>query len=231
MAQFSVVVLTAVPTAHGAEGAGALVKVDGRESVLRTVDLFVNRDGVKQIHLFVADDQFEEAKRKFGGHLSFSGAKMFSAGRGWMDQLGVAADKISDECSHVLVHDAARPVVAYTDLEALMAEADKHPVVVMTTAIRTGVVELEDSGKPMSVRSGQKFQQLVTPWAFRKDKFLEMVKNRREPVASEIWLLRSSSLNIRVTTATDATLAKLMLGMLPKPKVRGPDNPFEEAQW
>lgn len=80
MANFSVVVLTAVP--NGAEGAGALVKIDGRECLLRGVEMFLNRDGVKQIQLVVSDDQAEEAKRKFGGHLSFSGTNWSAAGGG-----------------------------------------------------------------------------------------------------------------------------------------------------
>jgi 2-C-methyl-D-erythritol 4-phosphate cytidylyltransferase len=231
MARFSVAVVTAVPTQMGAEGAGAMIKVDGRECVLRSVDTFVNRDGVKQIHLFVGDNEFEEAKRKFGGHLSFSGAKMFSAGRAWADQIAAAAEKISEECTHVILHDAARPAVAYNDLETLMAEVQKHPIVMMTTPVRGGLVETEESGKPAALCSGARFQQVVTPWAFRKDKFLEMAKGRREPAAGEWWLLRSSPLNIRVTNASEASLAKSMIGMLPKPKMRGPDNPFEEAQW
>jgi 2-C-methyl-D-erythritol 4-phosphate cytidylyltransferase len=231
MASFSVVVVTAVPTQMGAEGAGSMVKVDGRECVLRAVDLFVNRDGVKQIHLFIGDDQFEEAKRKFGGHLSFSGAKLFSAGRGWADQIAAAAEKISDECTHVIVHDAARPAIAFSDLEALMAEAEKHPAVMMTTPVKGGLVETDESGKPAALASGARFQQVMTPWAFRKDKFLEMAKNRHEPVAGDWRLMRSSPLNIRVTNASEAMLAKQMIAMLPKPKMRALDNPFEEAQW
>jgi 2-C-methyl-D-erythritol 4-phosphate cytidylyltransferase len=231
MASFSVAVVTAVPTQMGAEGAGALIKVDGRECVLRSVDTFVNRDGVKQIHLFVGDDQFEEAKRKFGGHLSFSGAKLFSGGRSWADQVAAAAQKISEECTHVILHDAARPAIAYNDLDTLMIEAEKHPAIMMTTPVRGGLVETEESGKPRALASGLRFQQVVTPWVFRKDWFLEMAKNRREPDAADWWLLRSSPLNIRVTNASEASLAKSMIAMLPKPKMRGPDNPFEEAQW
>ncbi len=229
MANFSVVVLTAVP--NGAEGAGALVKIDGRECLLRGVEMFLNRDGVKQIQLVVSDDQAEEAKRKFGGHLSFSGAKLVSGGRGWMDQLVAASQKISEESTHVIIHDAARPAVAYGDLDAIAEEASKHPIVMMTSSIRGAIIETEESGKPVAFRMGQRFQNLVTPWAFRKDKFLEMVKNRREPAASEIWLLRGSPLNIRVSGAGDAGMAKAMISMLPKPKIRPAENPFEEAQW
>lgn len=162
---FSVVILTAIPTGLGADGAGAFVKVDGRESLLRSADVFFNRDGIKQIQLVVADDKFEEAKRKFGDHLSFSGAKLIAGPSQWMDQLETAAQKIPAEVTHVIVHDAARPAVAFTDLDVLLAEAEKHPVAVMTTPLRGGIIETEDSGKPIALRSGQRFQNVVTPWA------------------------------------------------------------------
>jgi 2-C-methyl-D-erythritol 4-phosphate cytidylyltransferase len=231
MANFSVVVVTAIPTSLGADGAGAFVKVDGRESLLRGVDMFVNRDGVSQIQLVIGPDRFEEAKQKFGGHLSFSGAKLIAGGVGWFDQLAAAAEKISADATHVIIHDAARPAVAYTDLELLMAEAEKHPIAVMTTAIRGGLIETEESGLPLTLHSGKLYQQIVTPWALRKDKFLEMAKNKRDPAAHDMWLVRSSALNIRVVSPTDASLAKSMIAMLPKPKMKAADNPFEEAQW
>ncbi|MGD0137825.1 MAG: 2-C-methyl-D-erythritol 4-phosphate cytidylyltransferase [Tepidisphaeraceae bacterium] len=231
MASFSVVIVTAVPSGLGADGAGGFVKIDGRECLLRAVEMFLNRDGVKQIQLVVADDQFEEAKRKFGGHLSFSGAKLVVAGKQWMDQLAAVADKISADATHVIIHDAARPAVAYNDLDALAAEAEKHPIVVMTTSVRGGVIETEESGKPIALRSGQRFQQVVTPWVFRKDKFLEMAKNRRDPAAGEMWLLRSSPLNVRLSQAADVSMVKAMISLLPKPRIKASDNPFEEAQW
>jgi 2-C-methyl-D-erythritol 4-phosphate cytidylyltransferase len=231
MPVFSIVLLTAVPTSHGADGAGAFVKVDGRECLLRSVELFLNRDNVKQIQLVVAADAMEEAKRKYGGHLGFSGVKLITGGKTWLEQIAAAAEKISPDCSHVLLHDAARPAVAFGDMDAIMTHAEKHPIVALAASVRGGLVELDDSGKPLAFHAGQRFLQLVTPWAFRKDKFLEMAANKREPAASEVWLLRSSPLNMRVGYATDAALAKIMINMLPKPKIRAADNPFEEAQW
>jgi len=207
------------------------VKVDGRECLLRSVEMFLNRDNVKQIHVVVADDKIEEAKKKYGAHLSFSGVKLIAGGQQWMDQLAPAAERISADCSHVILHDAARPAVAYGDIDALMAESEKHPVAVLTTPIRAGLIETEESGKPLAFRAPQRFVQVVTPWILRKDKFAEMANNKRDPIAADVWLVRSSPLNIRVGAPADAALAKIMIAMLPKPKIKAPDNPFEEAQW
>jgi hypothetical protein len=73
--------------------------------------------------------------------------------------------------------------------------------------------------------------QVVTPWVMKKEKFLEIAKTKKEPTPGELTLLRASNLNIRVNGSSDAALAKVMIAMLPKPKMRAAENPFEEAQW
>jgi 2-C-methyl-D-erythritol 4-phosphate cytidylyltransferase len=230
MSKFSVVLLT-VGVGAGLDAGGALVKVDGRECLLRSVELFLNRDNIAQIQLVVLPAAMEEAKRKFGGHLGFSGVKLVSGGPMWTDQMAAAAEKVSAECSHVLVHDAARPAVAYSDIDALMAEAAKRPIVALATVLRATIAQVDDLGNALSLGPPQGFMQVVTPWAIAREKFLELAKAKREPEAREITLLRGSPLNIRVNGTGDAALAKVMIGMLPKPKIRAADNPFEEAQW
>jgi len=115
MPTFSVAILTAAPKGQPSEAGGAFVKIDGREALLRSVELFLNRDNVKQIQVVVLPDALEEARRKYGPHLSFSGVKLISGGPKWLDQVSAAAGNIAAEATHVILHDAARPVVAGTD--------------------------------------------------------------------------------------------------------------------
>src|SRR5437868_14053230 len=122
-ATFSVLVLTAPPPGLGSEGGGPFVKIDGREALLRSVELFLNRDNVKQIQLAILPDAIEEVKRKYGGHLGFSGVKLITGGPRWVDQIASAGPTIIAEATHVIVHDAARPAVPYSDIDALMIEA------------------------------------------------------------------------------------------------------------
>ena len=65
---------------------------------------------------------------------------------------------------------------------------------------------------------------------FSKAKFAEMVASKQEPHASQFKLLKGSPLNLRVAGSGDAGLAKTMINMLPKPKIKAA-SPFEEAQW
>src|SRR5688572_3680612 len=146
MAVFSVLVVTAAPPGLAAEAGGAYAKIDGREALLRSVELFLNRDNVKQIQLAVLPDMLEEAKRKFGAHLGFSGVKLISGGPKWADQIKAAAEKISADATHIIVHDAARPAVPFSDIDALFEAAEKSEAVVLASPLRAPLVEVDDGG-------------------------------------------------------------------------------------
>ena len=126
MAIFSVLVLTAAPPGLSSEAGGAFVKIDGREALLRSVELFLNRENVKQIQLAILPDGMEEAKSKYGAHLGFSGGRLVAGGPRWMDQIAASAPTIHADATHVLVHDAARPAVPFSDIDLIMSSAEKY---------------------------------------------------------------------------------------------------------
>jgi len=228
---FSVVIVTAAPPGMASEAGGAFVKLDGREALLRSVELFLNRENIKQVQLVVEQDVMEEAKRKYGGHLGFSGVKLITGGPRFADQLAAAAEKISPEATHVIVHDAARPCVPYSDIDALMETSEQHSAVALASVIRSPLVEVDEGGNALAYHRPEQFMYLLTPQAFAKDKFLEIAKSKQEPHASQITLLKASPLNVRIGGGGDEKLARAMLQMLPKPKMKPPSSPFEEAQW
>jgi 2-C-methyl-D-erythritol 4-phosphate cytidylyltransferase/2-C-methyl-D-erythritol 2,4-cyclodiphosphate synthase len=231
MATFSVLLLTAAPMGMGAEAGGAFVKIDGKESMLKCVELFLNRDNIKQIQIVFLPDALEEAKRKYGAHLSFSGVKVLAGGPRWIDQIAAASGKIAPECTHVIVHDAARPAVPYSDIDALCEAGEKSPVVALVSPTRTSLVEIDEGSNALAIHTPSHYMQLMTPWSFSKAAFDEMTAAKAEPHASKLTLLKGSPLNIRVGGAGDVSLAKAMINLLPKPKIKGPLTPFDEAQW
>ncbi|HEV7299039.1 MAG TPA: 2-C-methyl-D-erythritol 4-phosphate cytidylyltransferase [Tepidisphaeraceae bacterium] len=231
MLKSGVVVLTAPSPGQLAESHGAYVKVDGRECLLRSVELFLNRDNVKQVLLVIDPERMDEAKQKFGAHLGFSGVKVVSGGPRWLDQIAAAQPSVIGEATHVIVHDAARPVVPFSDIDSLMEAAAQHEVVGLCTPVRTTLVETDEGGHPMAYHLPDRYVQLLTPQCFSVGKFAEMAKTKMELHASTVHLLKGSPFNMRVGHVGDAVLAKAFLGMLPKPKKSPLNNPFEEAQW
>jgi 2-C-methyl-D-erythritol 4-phosphate cytidylyltransferase len=230
-ASFSVLLLTAAPPGHAAEAGGPFVKIDGREALFRSPELFRKRPEIKQIQLVFPPDGMEEYKRKFGGHLSFSGVKLIAGGPRWIDQIAAAADKIDPEATHVIIHDTARPAVSYSDIDALLVAGEKNPIVVLTSPLRANLIEVDEGAHPVAYHPSTTFVHVLTPQSFKKEKFVQMATSRQEPHASEVTLLKGSPLNVRCAGPGDASFIKSMLSHLPKPKARGPLTPFEEAQW
>lgn len=229
-ATFSVLVLTAAPT--GQEPGGGSVKIDGREALLRSVELFLNRDAVRQVLIAFLPEQADEAKRRHGAHLSFSGVKAISAGPKWMDQIAVAKANISPDVSHVLIHDAARPAVPYTDIDALIeaAEGSKTGALALVAPVRSELIELDPAGRPLHYHAASGFAQLLTPQVFTRQRFIQMAESRTEIPPYELELIKGSPLNIRIAGGSDAAMVKAMLNQMPKPKIKAA-SPFEEAQW
>jgi 2-C-methyl-D-erythritol 4-phosphate cytidylyltransferase len=230
-ATFSVLLLTAAPPGQSTEAGGAFVKIDGREALLRSVELFLNRDNVKQIQICFLPDTMDEAKRKYGGHLGLFGVKLVGGGPKWFDQIAAGAEKVSPEATHVILHDAARPAVAYSDVDCLIDLAEKHPAIALTAPLRTNLIELDEGHQPVAYHLSNRFVQLLTPQVFTKDKFAEMARTKQDLHASSLHLEKGSPLNVRVGGSGDAGFVNTMIKMLPKPKIKAPSSPFEEAQW
>lgn len=231
MPMFSVLILTAAPAGQSAESGGAYAKIEGRESLLRAVELFLNRDTIKQLQFVVAPEAADEAKRKYGANLAFTGVKLVVGGPRWIDQIAAGAASLAPETTHVVIHDAARPAVPYTDIDALLAAAEKHDAVVLASHIRSSLLELDEGGNVVASHLPQHFVQLQTPQIFSLKTLNEMVAAGREPHASQLTVVKGSPLNVRLGAAGEAGFAKAMIAMLPKPKMRAASSPFEEAQW
>ena len=230
MANFSVVLLTATPPGLAAEAGGFLVKIDQREILLRCVEMFLNRENIKQVQVVFAPEAMEEAKRKFYAHLSFTGVRMISGGATWIEQIAAAREKIAPEATHVVIHDAARPLLPWADLDAVLEAAEKHPAVALAAPLRSGLVEVDPGDAPVAMHLPTSFYSLLTPQVFSKAKYEEMCAKKAELHASQLHLVKGSRLNVRIGPG-DASLAKALLNVLPKAKAKPLTNPFEEAQW
>ena len=164
-AKFAVIVLTAPPAGLAAEAGGAYVKVDGREAVLRSVELFLNRPDVAQVLLAVSPADLPMVKDRYGPNLSFSGVKLVGGGPRWVDQIAAAAPLVSAEATHVVLHDAARPVVPAADLDAVWTAAADHAAVALSTPVRTPLAETDEGGTPVAVHLPRAYRHLLTPQA------------------------------------------------------------------
>ncbi|MSQ89815.1 MAG: 2-C-methyl-D-erythritol 4-phosphate cytidylyltransferase [Phycisphaerales bacterium] len=82
----------------------------GRPLLLRTVELFTKREEVGSIIVAAPPDALDEFRSRYGAQLGFHGVVIVAGGRSerW-ESVQNALAAVPEDCTHIAVHDAARP--------------------------------------------------------------------------------------------------------------------------
>ena len=95
-------------------GAGDKLATDfgGRPVLLRSIEPFTKRDEVDAIIVAGPPDDLQSFRDRYGAQLGFLGATVVEGGRRerWETVLR-AIDAVPEDCTHVAIHDGARPLV------------------------------------------------------------------------------------------------------------------------
>lgn len=110
----------------------------GRPVLLRTVELFARRADVAAIIVAGPPDAaaLEEFRGRYGSSLAFHGATVIAGGaRERWETVRLALDSVPAECTHVAIHDAARPCATDALVDRIFAAAAHHPAVIPGVAV------------------------------------------------------------------------------------------------
>ncbi len=132
-----------IPAAGASRRFGGRSKIDedlgGRPVLQRTVELFVNRPETAVVIIAGPASEFEEFKLRHGDRLGLIGAQICKGGaehryesvRNAVRHL-FEADTCAPfrDCTHIAVHDAARPATPPELLDRVLSAAQKHPAVI-----------------------------------------------------------------------------------------------------
>jgi len=82
----------------------------GRPLLLRTVELFTKRDEVSAIVVAAPPESIDDFRSRYGAQLGFHGVIIVAGGRTerW-ESVRNALAVVPNDCTHIAVHDAARP--------------------------------------------------------------------------------------------------------------------------
>ncbi len=105
----------------------------GRALLLRTIELFASRDDVAAIVVAAPPEESaaEEFRLRYGTQLAFYGARVVAGGRRerW-ETVRRALAAVPEECTHVAIHDAARPTAPAAMIDRVFFAARHHPAVI-----------------------------------------------------------------------------------------------------
>lgn len=130
------------------------IALAGKPVFLHAIELFINREDVGQVILAVDPDKVEEFRFRHGDKLGFHGVQIVPGGRveRWETVLN-AINAVDEDCTHIAIHDAARPLATKTLIDRVFTVAASRPAVipglpVSATLKRTASLAMDDMEKP-----------------------------------------------------------------------------------
>lgn len=236
-----------IPAAGAGKRFGGKVKkpfaqLDNRPIFLRSIELFVNRPDVVNVLLAVSPDDLDVVKEKYAANLMFMGVKLVKGGAERFESVRAALAEVPEEAELVCVHDAVRPCVLPSWIDAVFAAAAEHGAAILAAPL-TGTIKRVDNEIIVESPSREGLFEAQTPQVFRtallRDAYTALPADAVptddamvvEQAGHAVRVVATDRRNIKITGPGDLELAAATLkGMNTRPD-RGPRGPFEEAQW
>jgi 2-C-methyl-D-erythritol 4-phosphate cytidylyltransferase len=222
----------------------AFVDVAGRAVFLRSVELFSNRDDVKQILLGIAPEDEELVSVKWGPNLKFFNVSIFLGGAERFDTVKKGMELIKDEIDLIAVHDACRCCVTEEIIDSTIAAAAKSGAALPACPVTATIKQVKDNIITKTIdRIG--LYEAQTPQIFSASLLKKAYENLEnldkskisddtqlvEALGHKVTIVETDSSNIKITLQSDIAVAEAILKSRPKPVPKGPVGPYIEAQW
>jgi len=241
----AVIICAAGPSSRfGGKRKKQFVDVAGRAVFLRSVELFANRDDVKQILLAIPPEDQELVSVKWGANLKFFNVRICFGGPERFETVTKALELVRDDIDLIAVHDAVRCCVTEKLIDAVIKTAAKTGAAIPACPVAATIKEAKDNTIVRTVdRTG--LYEAQTPQIFEVSLLKRAYENLKnldagkisddsqlvEALGGKVAIVESDSSNLKITRQSDIAIAEAILKSRPKPKPEGPIGPYFEAQW
>lgn len=239
----AIICAAGVSSRFGGKRKKAFVDVAGRAVFLRSVELFSNRDDVKQVLLGIAPEDEELVSVKWGPNLKFFDVKIFIGGAERFDTVRKGIELIKNGINLIAVHDACRCCVTEEIIDSTITAAAKSGAAIPACPVTATIKQAKDNIITQTVeRIG--LYEAQTPQIFSASllkKAYENLENLKSKISDDsqlvealghkVTIVEADSSNIKITRQSDIAVAEAILKSRPKLTPKGPAGPYIEAQW
>jgi len=222
----------------------AFVDVAGRAVFLRSVELFSNRDDVKQVLLGIAPEDEELVSVKWGPNLKFFNVSIFLGGAERFDTVNKGIELVKDDIDLIAVHDACRCCVTEEIIDSTIAAAAKSGAALPACLVTATIKQVKDNIITKTIDRTDLYEA-QTPQIFSASLLKKAYENLEnldkgkisddtqlvEALGHKVTIVETDSSNIKITRSNDIAVAEAILKSRPKPVPKGPVGPYIEAQW
>lgn len=251
MSRFAVIIPAAGRSSRfGGMEKKPFVSLDGRPVWQRAAEAFWKRDDVSKVYLVIAPEDRDDFRTRFGHLIAFANAEVVDGGGERFESVANALARVPETVEFVAVHDAVRPLLSTSLLEAVFQAAETHGAAMPALPVADTLKQVDPATNRITgtvPRAG--LWQAQTPQVFRRDWLVEAYAKRAsfssaitddaqliEAIGHSVVVVPGSATNFKITTKEDLELAEAILKARAAKTRSAPTTPKwgafdDEAKW
>ncbi len=207
----------------GTECPKQFLKIDGKEIILHTLDVFAQMNLFEEILIVCHNDYIELCRKLVDDAIGCNAVKIVSGGKSRQESVFNGL-KAMNNCDCVLIHDAVRCCVNSADVSRLHEYVLKSGSCALGVRVKDTVKIADSSGYILSTPNREFLWQIQTPQAFNYDEICSAheraSKEHKEATddcaliemyGGKVRIVEGSYENIKITTPFDMDVAGLYI--------------------
>lgn len=199
------------------------LEVKGKPIIVYTIEAFLRHDYIDDILLVINGNEVEsmreEIVNKYFNHC-VKKITLVIGGKERYDSVNNALKKLESQCSYVLIHDGARPLVSNKEIRDSVEILVKEKASVLGVKAKNTYKLVDANNYIASTIPRDKLYSILTPQSFHKDVIIEAYEKgmgRFEGITDDgmmvekalgipVKLIEGSYENIKITTPEDLVI-------------------------
>jgi 2-C-methyl-D-erythritol 4-phosphate cytidylyltransferase len=204
--------------------------IAGKPVIAHTLRAFERADSVDGIIVVAREDRHDEIKKMARDENLKKVRSIISGGKRRQDSVRAGLDHLESTARYVAVHDAARPLVAPTQIECLFQQCQIHGAVALAEPINDTlkhadadllVTDSVDRRELYAMQTPQMFERALIDEAYRavyaENILVTDEVSALERLGRKVALVLNDDFNFKITYPRDLPLAEFVLTQRRKP--------------
>lgn len=196
----------------------------GKPVLIHTLEVFENAVEVSRIIVITREDEVEYARNLICEYSFSKRITVISGGKERQNSVWNGLQKLTDDCTMVVVHDGARPLLLPQILQQAIAEAKLSAGVVVGVPVKDTIKKVDKDGIIVSTPARAELWSVQTPQIFSKDILVKAYTDALdkgilatddaalvERLGISVKMVKGSYENIKITTQEDLLFAEAIL--------------------
>jgi len=199
------------------------IDVAGKPLLLHTLQKFEDHKSIDEIVVVSTHEYIDTTGEMIKKQGIKKVSKIVPGGAERMDSVAAGLNAVSDNADIILIHDGVRPLVAESDIEAVIEKANETGAAILALPV-TDTIKRVEQGTIVNTLNRSILWRAQTPQAFRA----EIIKNAYKEAISKgfkatddaqvvemtgicVSVIKGAGPNLKVTDKNDLSIVSLLL--------------------